>query len=84
MTMKRIQWPDGVTAEAPTWGELLEKLRLDPWNTMNALKFRFELRRRAEIAGGHRIPTHTVLLASAAKFVRALAEAKLFTIVEDS
>jgi len=82
--MKRIQWPDGVTAEAPTWGALLKQLRLDPWNTMNALKFRFVLRRRAEIAGGHRIPTLTVLLASATKFMRALADAKLFTVVEDS
>ena len=82
--MKRIQWPDGVTAEAPTWGDLLEQLRLDPWNAMNALKFRFELRRRAEIAGGHRIPTRIVFLASATRFMRALADAKLFTIVEDS
>lgn len=82
--MKRIQWPDGVTAEAQTWGELLEKLRLDQWSVTSALRFRFELRRRAEIVSGYRIPFLTLLTASADRFAFVLASAELFTILEDT
>jgi hypothetical protein len=80
MAMKKIEWPDGREHQAETWGELLDAVRLGQRTIMSRLRFRLELRRQARQWSGVRVP----IVVSAKSFVRSLATAGLFRIVEDS
>jgi hypothetical protein len=80
VAMKRIEWPHGREHQAETWGELLDAVRLDQPTTMSRLRFRLELRRQARQWSGVKVP----IIVSDESFVRSLANAGLFRIVEDS
>jgi len=78
--MKRIEWPHGREHQAETWGGLLDAVRLDQRTIMSRLRFRLELRRQARQWSGVKVP----IIVSDESFVRSLANAGLFRIVEDS
>jgi hypothetical protein len=73
-------WPDGTLTSGRTYREVEDRLRADQWTQLSRRAFREEMRRRAEVWSGSRLPSRR----TSRGFIRSLADAGLCLIIEES